>query len=243
MKFLFIQAHPDDLEFNISNFMITVANQPSNEVRILSLTKGEYGTYIKEIKGVVLGRIREKELRDAAKIEGITDIEFLGYIDGHFEISTEAIQKMKKTLQDFKPDIVFAPECLYYYYSHSDHVRTGLIVYRLLSEMPDNNRPQMFMYSSYVNTHYFPMMHRKRQSKALLTHKSQYWLLIPGWPLRYILGFYFGLRLPKKFHRYVFAEAYRKVDFQEDKVRQLTLKQRIIGRIVQKMKMDVNPFI
>ncbi len=243
MRFLFIQAHPDDLEFYISNFMITVASQPGNAVKILSLTKGEYGTFQKELKGEKLGRIRVKELRRAAKIEGITDIEFLGYIDGHFEISKEAIEKIKKSIEEFNPNVVFAPECLYYYYSHKDHVRTGLIVYHLISNMTGKKRPKLFTYSSYVNTHYFPMTHRKRQSKALLEHKSQYWLLIPAWILRYLLGFYFGLRLPRKLRQYMLAEAYRKVNFQGDKERKLSLKHRIIGRIIAKLKSDINPFV
>ena len=87
------------------------------------------------------------------------------------------------------------------------------------------------------------MTHRKRQSKALLEHKSQYWLLIPGWILRYVLGFYFGLRLPRRLRRYIFAEAYRKVNFQGDRVRKLSLKHRIIGRIIAKVKRDFNPFV
>lgn len=223
--------------------MITVANQPGNVVKILSLTKGEYGTFVKELKGEALGRIREKELQRAAKIEGITDIEFLGYIDGHFEISKEAIEKIKQSIEEFNPAVIFAPECLYYYYSHLDHVRTGLIVYHIVSNITGKKRPKLFTYSSYVNTHYFPMTHRKRQSKALLEHKSQYWLLIPGWILRYVLGFYFGLRLPRRLRRYIFAEAYRKVDFQGDKERELSLKHRIIGRIIAKLKSDKNPFV
>lgn len=223
--------------------MITVAENPKNECKIVSMTKGEMGTYNKELKGEKLGKIREQELRRAAKIEGISQVEFLGQIDAHTKINQETIDSARAIIESFTPDVVFAPECLYYYYVHRDHVNTGLIVYHLIKKLKPPNRPKLFTYNSYVNTHYFPMKHWRRQSKALLVHKSQYWLLLPAYPLRFILGLYFGFCLPRRYRRFLMAEAYRKVDFQADSTNKLGLKQRIFGRIAAKLKSIVKPMV
>lgn len=236
MRFLFICAHPDDLEFNISNFIISVSKDPKNELKMLSVTKGEYGTRTPRLKGTVeLGRIRKQELIQAAKIEGVTQVEFLDYLDANVEISKDAIQDIERKIKDFKPDVIFAPEGVYAYYIHLDHIRTGLMVYHVVKNIKISERPKLFMYNSYVNTHYFPMRHWRRQGRALLAHKSQYWLLIPTYPIRFILGFYFGFRLPRKLRRYVLAEAYRRVDFRE-KNHKLGLRQRIFGLFFSKLQ-------
>jgi LmbE family N-acetylglucosaminyl deacetylase len=221
--------------------MISIAKKPKHRVKILSMTKGEYGTYIDELKGENLGRIREKELKAAAIIEGISDIEFIGYIDAHVEINHEVIQKVGSYIDAFKPDVIFAPECLYYYYPHDDHIRTGLSVYYNIKKMKKSDRPALFMFHSYVNTHYFPMLYWRTQSRALLAHKSQYWLLLPMYPLRFILGFYFWFRLSRRLRRYVLAEAYRKVNFEADRQKKLGMRQRIFGRIVKKLKILFKP--
>ncbi|MHA1264549.1 MAG: PIG-L deacetylase family protein [Candidatus Helarchaeota archaeon] len=236
MRFLFICAHPDDLEFNISNLMITIAQVPSHITKILCMTKGEYGTLNDSLKGEKLGKIRQKELLQAAKMEGIQDVEFLNFLDAHVEINGDTIQTIREAIEAFKPDVIFAPEGLYSYYPHDDHLNTGIIVYNIIKGIKPIERPILYTYHSYINTHYFPMRNLRLQNRALLTHKSQYWLLIPTWLLRFFLGFYFFLRLPRKFHRFLFAEAYRKVNFENDQIRYLTFKQRIIARLTTKLK-------
>ena len=43
-KIIFFQAHPDDLEFFCPHFLHYLSKQPDKyEIRIASLTKGEYG--------------------------------------------------------------------------------------------------------------------------------------------------------------------------------------------------------
>ncbi|MHA1651640.1 MAG: PIG-L deacetylase family protein [Candidatus Helarchaeota archaeon] len=242
MRYLFFCAHPDDLEFYISNLMITVASNPKNVVKIISMTRGEYGTLEPTLRGSKLGQIRTQELRTAAKIEGVTDVDFLGYIDAHLEITPEAIKRVQNAIEAFNPDIIFAPEGIYSYYPHDDHIRTGLIIYYILKNMKQKKVPKLFMYHSYVNTHYFPMIHWRRQSKALRCHKSQYHLLLPTYPLRFLLGIYFGFRLRKRLRLTFLAEAFRKVDFQVDKKRQLGFRQRLIGRIISKVKGRFNPY-
>ena len=242
MRFLFFCAHPDDLEFYISNIMISIAKKKDTIIKVISMTKGEYGSLTPELMGSsTLGRIREQELIRAAEVEGITNVEFIGCIDAHLEINQDVIQKVSNTISVFKPDVIFAPEGLYSYYPHDDHIRTGLIIYKIIKKMKKEERPTLFMYHSYVNTHYFPMKHWRQQSKALKQHISQYWLLLPMYPLRFLLGFYFGLRLSPKFRSYIMAEAVRKVDFIVDKRRKLGFIQRIAKLISSKVKGMFNP--
>lgn len=235
MKVLFVCAHPDDLEFYISNIIISLAK--THTVRILSMTNGEYGTDNTLLAGEKLAAIRKKELIRAAKIEGVSQVEFAGYIDAHLAINREVLAKIKIYLDAYRPNVIFAPACFYYYYPHKDHIRAGFIIYRLLREMPAKERPKLFLYHSYVNTHYFPMKHWRTQSKALKMHKSQYWLLMPTFPLRFLFGFYLGFRLPRAmWARTLMAEAVRYVDFQEDLPKYLGFRHRLFGRIVFKLK-------
>jgi len=235
MKILFVCAHPDDLEFSVSNIMISLAK--THAVRILSMTQGEYGTYNLKLRGEKLAQIRMKELRQAASIEGVHYVTFMGCLDAHLEINRDIINKIKNYIKDYQPDVIFAPECLYTYYPHNDHIHAGLIIYYLVKSMKFNKRPKLYMFHSYVNTHFFPMIHWKTQSKALKTHKSQFWLLLPTYPLRFLIGIYFGRRLPRAlWARTLLAEAVRRVDFQQDTQRILGLKHRLFGRLVSKLK-------
>ncbi|MDD1778935.1 MAG: PIG-L family deacetylase [Candidatus Helarchaeota archaeon] len=242
MKVLFVCAHPDDLEFYVSNILISLAK--THAVKILSMTGGEYGTHTPELTGKKLAGIRKKELLQAAKIEGVTQVDFAGYLDGHLVITREVLGKIKAYLEAYRPDVVFAPECFYYFYPHDDHIRSGLIMYHLIQQMPPNKRPKLFLYHSYVNTHYFPMKHWRTQSKALKMHKSQYWLLLPMYPIRFLIGFWFGFRLPRAmWARTLLAEAVRRVDYQADLHKPLEFKQRLFGRIVMKLKNLVKPML
>ena len=206
------------------------------------MTKGEHGSSDAKLKGETLGKIRVQELNKAAEIEGITDVEFLGYIDAHVTINQEVIKRVDKAIQNFNPDVIFCPEGLYPYYPHNDHIRTGLIVYTIVKNMKKELRPRLFMYHSYVNTNYFPMIHWRRQSKSLKTHISQYYLLIPMYPVRFLLGFYFGFRLRRQLRYHFLAEAFREVDFQADRHRKLGFRQRLFRCFILSIKRLFNPY-
>jgi len=53
MKYLFISAHPDDLEFSAAN-LIRYLSRKKHDVEILSLTRGEFGSYSPEEVGTNL---------------------------------------------------------------------------------------------------------------------------------------------------------------------------------------------
>lgn len=108
MKIIFVFAHPDDETLSSGGTIALLSKE--NEVKLICATKGEAGQVgeppvcAKEN----LAKVREEELRRAAKTLGISEIFFLGFIDGMLH----KIQKKKladpiySILLKEKPDMV-----------------------------------------------------------------------------------------------------------------------------------------
>jgi len=109
MKTVFVFAHPDDETFSSGGTILKLTSS-NNIVNLICATKGEAGEPgnppITELKN--LGKVREQELKNAAKILGIKKIHFLGLIDGTLhKIKTEKLVNLIfKILQKENPDIV-----------------------------------------------------------------------------------------------------------------------------------------
>lgn len=109
MKVIFVFAHPDDESFSSAGTIAKLTQKGVN-VKLITATKGEAGQIGNPplCKRKELGIVREKELRSAAKILGISQIYFLDYIDGTLndtsimKIGTKILEILKKE----KPDIV-----------------------------------------------------------------------------------------------------------------------------------------
>ncbi len=124
MKALFIFAHPDDETFT-SGGTIAKWVKEGREVKLVCATRGEAGQ-----RGdppvctqQELPKVREQELRVAAKILGISQIYFLDFIDGTLhEASTNLLEnKILEVLKKENPDIVvtFDPGGIT---NHPDHI-------------------------------------------------------------------------------------------------------------------------
>ena len=79
---LVILAHPDDESFPIGG---TLARYSAEGTRIVlvSATRGEAG--IPGLAAERVGQIRERELLAASQILGLTEVRFLGYMDGELD--------------------------------------------------------------------------------------------------------------------------------------------------------------
>ena len=77
---LAISAHPDDIEFGAAG---TIARWVSEgwDVRYVIVTSGQKGVQDARQDPHEFGRTREAEAREAARITGVTDVTFLGYMD------------------------------------------------------------------------------------------------------------------------------------------------------------------
>lgn len=127
MKIIFIYAHPDDESFSAGG-TISLLTKKGITVKLITLTKGEKGRpgdppITTQEK---LGEVREKELRNAAKILGIEQIHFLGFTDGELDrISSKKLSnEIYKILKEEKPDVVvtFNKEGGS---RHPDHIKTS----------------------------------------------------------------------------------------------------------------------
>ena len=107
MKYLFVFAHPDDESFS-SGGTIAKLSKNGAAIKLITATKGEGGETNGICKKEDLGIIRQKELKNAAKVLGIDQIFFLGLRDGTL-INTpknKLTNKILKILKKEKPDIV-----------------------------------------------------------------------------------------------------------------------------------------
>lgn len=109
MYLLFVFAHPDDESF-YSGGTIAKLVKERHVVKLITATKGEAGQLGNPplCAKKELGSVREKELRNAAKILGISEIFFLGFTDGKLEsvpIKTLS-EKILKIFNTERPDVV-----------------------------------------------------------------------------------------------------------------------------------------
>ena len=220
-RYSFICAHPDDLEMMVGAF-IRHAVKKGHDVEIVSMTKGEWGTLVPELKGKKLAKIREQELLNAAKLHGIPKhkVKFLGLIDGEVTVLS-AVKALRKYLRDRKPDSIFAPEYTFSTYVHSDHINTGKAACILLKKEFTSPRPLMFAYHSFKNN-VFIRTNMRSTGKAIAEHKTQFQVIGFLLPFRYVLNLYHGFH----YRRFMFMEACRRVYF--NKKIKVTLKDRIL---------------
>lgn len=181
MKYLFICAHPDDLEFSCGNLMYHLT-QHGKEVEILSLTRGEFGISEPNWKGPRLAKIRTQELKRAAKINGIEKkhVHFGDIIDGFIRFTKENIDLVVSWINKLDPDIIFAPEPYFTYYWHDDHISTGKILFYITTKLQNRltkNIRSLYYYTAFKSNFSWPFNSAKHSDKALFEHKSQWWLL------------------------------------------------------------------
>lgn len=125
LKLLCVFAHPDDESLGAGGTLAKYARE-SVETYLLSATRGERGRCGDngESPGLqAVGRVREAELRAAAKELTVTDVGFLDYIDGDLDKAdpAEAIGRIVRHIRRVQPDVVvtFGPDGGY---GHPDHI-------------------------------------------------------------------------------------------------------------------------
>jgi LmbE family N-acetylglucosaminyl deacetylase len=128
-RLLAVLAHPDDETLGFGGTLAKYAAE-GVEVSLVTATRGEMGRYTTHARGSpqhpgpeALGRIREAEVRAAAKILGIGDLTFLDYRDQALDQAEprEVIARIVFHLRRLRPDVVltFGPEGAY---GHPDHI-------------------------------------------------------------------------------------------------------------------------
>jgi LmbE family N-acetylglucosaminyl deacetylase len=121
---LVIVAHPDDAEFLCGG---TVARFISEgwEVNYLLTTSGDMGSKDPEMTRERLGRMREKEQREACKVLGVKETIFLRYPDGFVEDTAEMRGRIVHEIRRLKPFTVITWNPFRTSFTHRDHRLTG----------------------------------------------------------------------------------------------------------------------
>ncbi len=232
MKYLFVCAHPDDLEFSCGNLMYYLT-QHGKEVEILSLTRGEFGIFEPKWKGPRLAKIRTQELKKAAKINGIDNIQvhFGNIIDGFIRFTKKNVNLVISWIKKLKPDIIFAPEPYFTYYWHSDHISLGKILYYITTKLQnqlDKKIRSLYYYTTAKSNFSWPFNSANHSDKALYEHKSQMWLL--KWAkLFYPLEKHNFKK--RKLGNWKMVERYRRISFYDKQPKTNILMRGILGLI------------
>lgn len=126
---LFIAAHPDDLEFGVAG---TAAKWVSKgcEVTFCLITDGNAGTHEEGITAEELAEIRREEQREAAKILGVQNVEFLGYDDCKLVNTLELREKLVRMIRKYRPNVLGCQDPTNVfprsdYINHPDHRAAG----------------------------------------------------------------------------------------------------------------------
>jgi LmbE family N-acetylglucosaminyl deacetylase len=144
LKLMCVLAHPDDESLGTGGILAKYAAE-GVETYLVTATRGERGWFgsKEEYPGArVLGKIREAELRAAAKVLGIRLVDFLNYLDGDLDQARPdvVISKIVERLRRVKPDVVvtFGPEGGY---GHPDHIAISQLTTAALVAAADNDAP------------------------------------------------------------------------------------------------------
>jgi LmbE family N-acetylglucosaminyl deacetylase len=125
LKLMAILAHPDDESLGLGGTLAKYAAE-GVDVHLLTATRGERGWPgpEEENPGLTrLGQIREAELRAAADVLGIGQVDFLDYVDGEVDLAEpdEAIARISHHLRRVRPQVIvtFGADGGY---GHPDHI-------------------------------------------------------------------------------------------------------------------------
>jgi LmbE family N-acetylglucosaminyl deacetylase len=144
-RILVVTAHPDDLDFGAAG---TIAQWTARgiEVSYCICTDGDQGGEDPDVPREEMPKIRQKEQRDAGKILGVTNIEFLNYRDGWLVPTIELRKKIVREIRKSRPQrmLVQSPERNWdrLFASHPDHMAAGEAAIQAV--YPDARNPFAF---------------------------------------------------------------------------------------------------
>ena len=98
------------------------------EVTYCIVTDGSTGTQDRSLMGAPLADIRKEETQRAARIVGVTNIEWLGFRDGYLEYTLDLRRSIARAFRKYKPHrfVVLDPTpTIEGFINHPDHRATG----------------------------------------------------------------------------------------------------------------------
>ncbi len=144
-RILMVTAHPDDVDFGAAG-SVAVWTDAGVEVAYCIATDGDAGGSDRSISRPEMATIRRQEQVDAAKVVGVTDVNYLGFPDGRLMPDLELRRAITRVIRRFRPDRVVtqSPERNWsrIYASHPDHLAAGEAA--MCAVYPDARNPFAF---------------------------------------------------------------------------------------------------
>ena len=158
LKLMGVLAHPDDESLGIGGALAKYAGE-GVETYLVTATRGERGRFGESGEKPppdVVGRAREAELREAAKVLGVREVNFLDYKDGDLDQVNvaEAVARIADHLRRVKPHVVitFGPEGAY---GHPDHIAISQLATAAVVVAAGENRSGAYSESHRVSKLYY----------------------------------------------------------------------------------------
>ncbi|MEW8977848.1 MAG: bacillithiol biosynthesis deacetylase BshB2 [Symbiobacterium sp.] len=140
---LVIMPHPDDETFAVGG-TIALYSRRGVPVTYVCATLGEMGRNMGRppfANRETLPRLREKELREACRILGITDLRLLGLRDKTVEFVDpgELAARLRAIIEEIRPSLIitYHPD----YSVHPDHMALGRATVEAVRQLPPAERP------------------------------------------------------------------------------------------------------
>ena len=125
---LVVTAHPDDVDFGVAG-SVALLTAAGVEVSYCVVTDGQAGGFDRDVARDELPRIRRNEQLAAARAVGVSQVSFLGRVDGEVVADLDLARDISREVRRVRPDLVItsSPERNYRQVGagHPDHRRVG----------------------------------------------------------------------------------------------------------------------
>lgn len=125
---LVVTAHPDDVDFGFAG-SVALLTDAGVEVTYCVVTDGQAGGFDRDVPRDQIPTIRRAEQTAAAAEVGVTDVRFLGRVDGEVVNDLSLARDISREIRRIRPDLVVtsSPDRNYRFVgaSHPDHRRVG----------------------------------------------------------------------------------------------------------------------
>jgi LmbE family N-acetylglucosaminyl deacetylase len=139
-------AHPDDAEFGCGGTVARWAREGC-AVHYVCITDGSAGSNDPGTTRETMRVVREREMRAAADVLGVSSVTFLGEVDGFLAVTPDTRRKVTREVRRLRPEVLVAPDPSRLwsgngYINHADHKAAGELA--LCAVMPDAPTRVMF---------------------------------------------------------------------------------------------------
>jgi LmbE family N-acetylglucosaminyl deacetylase len=142
---LVVMAHPDDVDFGAAG-TIAKLTDAGVEVVYCLVTDGQAGGFDHSIPRAEMATIRQREQTEAGAKVGVTDLRFLGHMDGSVVADLDLRHDISAVIRDVRPQVVITQMPMRSlestYGSHPDHIATGEATFAAV--YPDARNPFAF---------------------------------------------------------------------------------------------------